>query len=253
MKVLIVEDENQTAQRLVKLLGRYDAAIEILGCFPSVSKTLAYFSDPDTINPDLIFLDIHLEDDLGFIILEKLDLTLPVIFTTAYSEYSLKAFKNFSIDYLLKPIDFDELCQALDKYKRIASLQVTTNQPVFLEPEPASETGFKERFMVSIGPNILSIPASQIAYFSYEQKAAFLTTFDNKHYAVDYSLDRLIQLLDPKQFFRVNRSFIVSVSCISSVFSYSPGKLKVEINPVSKTEIFVSIDRISSFKLWLGK
>jgi len=253
MKVLIVEDESQTAQRLVKLIARYDASIEILGCFPSVSKTLDYLSNPGKVNPDLMFLDIHLEDDLGFSILEKTDLAMPVIFTTAYQEYSLKAFKSFSIDYLLKPIDFDELCQALNKYERISSLKLKTIQPFLPEPDHILETGYKDRFMVSIGSSILSIPSSQIAYFSYEQKAAFLTTFDNRHYAVDYSLDKLGQLLDPKQFFRVNRSFIVSLSCIISVLSYSSGKLKVDLKPTSRTEIFVSNDRITAFKFWLGK
>jgi len=252
MKVLIVEDENPTAQRLVNMLAKYDASLEVLGCFSSVEKTLAYFSKPDFVAPDLLFLDIHLDDDLGFAVLEKLDFSMPVIFTTAYSEYSLKAFKSFSIDYLLKPVDYDELSSALDKYKKITSYQ----QQELVVSEPKAKligTDYKDRFMVSVGASLMSIATSEIAYFSYEQKATFLTTTDKKHYALDYSLSALTELLDPREFFRVNRTIIVSLSAITSVFSYSAGKLKVSVEPGFKEEIFVSLDRIGPFKYWLGK
>ena len=251
MNVLVVEDENQTAARLVSLIHRYDPSIGILGRFASVEKTLAYFAVPDCIVPDLIFLDIHLEDDDGFKILESIDNSIPVIFTTAYSEYSLKAFKSFSIDYLLKPIDYQQLCEAIDKYKRIRTL----NEPDLKSsvPDPAVITQIKERFMVTWGAKLLSIPAGQIAYFSYEQKTAFLVTNDHRRFAVDYSLDRLVQLTDPNRFFRVNRSCLVCLSAITSIFAYSAGKLKLDLNPDPGYEVFVSSDRVSEFKDWLGK
>ena len=254
MKVLIIEDENQTAKRLENLVLRYDPSTLLLGIFPSVKKTLDYFHSPGFTKPDLIFLDIHLEDDLGFKILEQLDSTIPVIFTTAHSEYTLKAFKNFTIDYLLKPIDFEELCVALDKYRKIGMPAAIQNQASLQIPSPlVSEPVFKERYMVSIGPKIQSIAAGQIAYFSYEQKASFITTKDNKHYPIDYSLDKIMQNVDPREFFRINRSVIASFSSIASITSYSAGKLKVDLQPTPTTDVFVSSDRISAFKEWLGK
>lgn len=253
MKILIIEDENQTARRLSNLVLKYDSGIQILGVFSSVKKTLDYFRTPGFNQPDLIFLDIHLDDDLGFKILEQLDLTIPVIFTTAHSEYTLKAFKNFTIDYLLKPIDFQDLCDALDKYKKIADLGSVPGPALSQVNVAASETAFKERFMVSIGTKIQSIAASHIAYFSYEQKASFITTKDSRHYPLDYSLDKIMQQIDPREFFRINRSLIASFSSITSVTSYSAGKLKVELQPAPATEVFVSSDRISAFKEWLGK
>jgi len=253
VKILIIEDENQTAQRLGNLVHRYDSSIRILGVFPSVKKTISYFSAPEFEQPDLIFLDIHLEDDLGFRILEQLDLTLPVIFTTAHSEYTLKAFKNFTIDYLLKPIDFEDLCEALDKYRKIANQGLFQSPPSVKVYGTQVDVAYKERFMVAIGTKIQSISTTQIAYFSYEQKASFITTKDNRHYPIDYSLDKIMQQVDPHQFFRINRSVIASFSSIMSINSYSAGKLKVELQPTPATEIFVSTDRISAFKEWLGK
>lgn len=253
MKVLIVEDENQTALRLGNLVHRYDVSIQILGTFPSVKKTLDYFSTPGAIHPDLIFLDVHLEDDLGFRILEQLDMSIPVIFTTAHAEYTLRAFKNFTIDYLLKPIVFEDLCRALDKYRKIAGHHLVHQQGALKLVDGAVEPVIKERFMVAIGTKIQSIPTGNIAYFSYEQKASFITTKDNRRYPIDYSLDKIMQQVDPQQFFRINRSVIASFPSIASIISYSAGKLKVELHPTPATEIFVSTDRISAFKEWLGK
>jgi DNA-binding LytR/AlgR family response regulator len=252
MKVLIIEDEEQTAERLHGLLHRYDNTIKVLAHLPSVNSSLAYLRDPKSVSPDLIFLDIHLEDDLGFRIPEELQLTIPVIFTTAYDEYALRAFKSFSIDYLLKPIDYDELSEAMDKFIKITATSAAQNhyqELTALFPK----TQFKDRFMVTIGSRLQSIPVAQIAYFFYEQRAAFLTTTDGRNFALDYSLDKLLDLLDPRLFFRVNRSFIISLPCIHSIDTYSQGKLKVDLHPTARQEVFVSMDRITLFKEWLGK
>jgi len=252
MKVLIIEDEGQTADRLENLLHRYDKTIQILGKIPSVEKTLAYFDQPELPVPDLIFLDIHLEDDLGFRILEELKLTIPIIFTTAFSEYAIRAFKTFSIDYLLKPIDYQELCEAIEKFKTIVRPAITENKLAqFLDNY--NKAVYKERFMVSVGSQLQSIPISEIAYFSYERKITLVNTKDGKYYSLDYSLDRLLELLDPKQFFRVNRSFVVSLPSISCMNLYPLGKLIIELQPKSRNEVVVSIDRITAFKEWLGK
>ena len=256
MNVLIVEDEKRTAQRLENLLLRYDPTIRVLAQLPSVSKTVQWFNEAYHTPPDLIFLDIHLEDDLGFRIIEQLQLTLPVIFTTAYNQYTLQAFKANSIDYLLKPIDADELAAALNKFKKI--------YPIVPSPLPALESlaqlliknrpiSYKDRFMITVGTKLRSINTSEIAYFSFEDKATFLTTHEGLRLAIDYSLDKLTQLLNPHDFFRINRSFLISLSAIHTAHAYSGGKLKLDLLPPHKQEVFVSGDRITDFKEWLGK
>jgi DNA-binding LytR/AlgR family response regulator len=256
MNVLIVEDEKRTALRLESLLHQYDPSIRVLAQIPSVSKTVKWLKDLDNTPPDLIFLDIHLEDDLGFRIIEQLQLTTPIIFTTAYNEYTLQAFKANSIDYLLKPIDADELAAALNKFKKI--------HQNFLSPLPDVEVltqllaqkqpiTYKDRFMVTIGAKLRSINTSEIAYFSFEDKATFLTTHEGLRLTIDYSLDKLTQLLNPHDFFRINRSFLVSLPAIHTAHAYSGGKLKLDLAPPHKQEVFVSGDRMTDFKEWFGK
>lgn len=258
MNVLIIEDEKLTAQRLETLLRRYDPTIHVLAQLPSVTKTLQWFKENQHSKPDLLFLDIHLEDDLGFRIIEELKLTTPVIFTTAYNEYMLQAFKVNSIDYLLKPIDADELAAALEKFQLLwqnKPLQpVENNVSALLQfLEKSSPTAYKDRFMVTIGTKLRSIKTQDIAYFSFEDKITLLTTHEGLRLSVDYSLEKLVQLLDPHQFFRINRSFLVALSAIHTVHTYSGGKLKVDLEPAPRQEIFVSGDRITSFKEWMGK
>ncbi|WP_428665698.1 LytR/AlgR family response regulator transcription factor [Runella sp.] len=256
MKVLIIEDETLTAQRLQALLHSYDPYIEVLAQFRSVNKTIQWFQDASHPQPDLIFLDIHLEDDLGFRIIDELQLTIPIIFTTAYNEYTLQAFKVNSIDYLLKPIDADELAGALNKFK----LHWQTRKPALIDTSPLEHlieksmpTVYKDRFMVSLGPKYRSINIKDVAYFIYEDRVTLLITNDGDRWAVDYSLDRLVQILDPHLFFRVNRSLLAALWAIQTAHSFSGGKLKLELEPILRQEIFVSGDRVSSFKDWLGK
>ncbi|GAB3919814.1 LytR/AlgR family response regulator transcription factor [Larkinella terrae] len=256
MNVLIIEDEELTARRLINLLHDYDPGIRVLAQLPSVAKSIEWFETADEVSPDLIFLDIHLEDDLGFSLIDQLNLTTPIIFTTAYDEYALQAFKANSVDYLLKPIDADELATAIDKFKalRQTSADSGVNPDLLVqlmtENRPSS---YRDRFMVTVGPRLMSVPTSAIAYFYFENKATYLTTFSGQHYIIDYSLDKLGQLLDPNQFFRINRSFLVALSAIQSVYTYSGSKLKLELLPETRQEIFVSIDRVTAFKEWLGR
>ncbi|MBN8826840.1 MULTISPECIES: LytTR family DNA-binding domain-containing protein [unclassified Spirosoma] len=254
MNVLIVEDEPLTAQRLEILLLEYDPQIQVLAQLPSVSKAVQWFNDPLSTEPELIFLDIHLEDDLGFNLIKKLNLTIPIIFTTAFDEYALQAFKANSIDYLLKPIETDELAAAIDKFKMVRQASATMNTAVLnqlikkLEPPT-----YRDRFMVSVGPRLRSIRIEEIAYFFFEEKATYVMPHTGVPVSIDYSLDKLGQLVDPDQFFRVNRSYLVSASGIRSVYAYSGSKLKVELAPQPRQEVFVSIDRVTSFKEWMGK
>jgi DNA-binding LytR/AlgR family response regulator len=256
MNVLIVEDEELTALRLINLLHAYDSSIRVLAQLPSVAKSIQWFETENEASPDLIFLDIHLEDDLGFSLIEQLNLTTPIIFTTAYDEYALQAFKANSIDYLLKPIDADELATAIDKFKALRqnrpepSVSHDILMQLMTDQRPSS---YRERFMVTVGPRLFSVPTGGIAYFFFENKATFLTTYQGQNYVIDYSLDKLSQLLDPNQFFRVNRSFLVASSAIQSVYTYSGSKLKLDLLPESRQEVFVSIDRVTAFKEWLGR
>ncbi|GAA4457747.1 LytTR family DNA-binding domain-containing protein [Nibrella saemangeumensis] len=258
MNVVIIEDESLTAQRLEKLLADYDPTIQVIAKIPSVAKAVQWFTGQPN-PPDLVFMDIHLEDDIAFRIIEQSKLTVPIIFTTAYDTYTLQAFKANSIDYLLKPIDEDELAAAIDKFK---ALRQTTSTAATGQPDysalmsllnSAGKQDYKDRFMVTIGTKIRSISTIDIAYFSYEDKATWLTTYDGQHISIEYSLDKLIPLLNPKDFFRVNRAFLVSLMAIKNIHTYSGSKLKVELKPNPREEVFVSGDRITDFKEWLGK
>ncbi|GAB4030915.1 LytR/AlgR family response regulator transcription factor [Spirosoma jeollabukense] len=268
MNVVIIEDENLTAKRLESLLHKYDPAIRVLARIPSVAEAVAWFSaqnlnatSPDV---DLVFMDIHLEDDLGFRIFEQAHLTTPVIFTTAYDEYMIQAFKVNSIDYLLKPINYDELVAAIEKFKSLKNqfAMAGSHEPTTYQPDletllnllgKSKQTDYKERFMITVGTKIRSIETSEIAYFYLEEKVVFLVTKDGLTLPVDYSLDKLTQLLNPRQFFRISRQFLVSLPAIQTIHAFSAGKLKLDMMPKSRQDVFVSGDRMTEFKEWLGK
>lgn len=253
MNVLIIEDENLTARRLESQLLKYDPTIRVLGRLPSVAATVAWLRAHPA--PDLLFLDIHLEDDLGFRIFEQVPVTTPVIFTTAYDEYMVQAFRVSSIDYLLKPIDDDALAAALTKYQALrqhfaAPPDLTALLQLVGPPAPPT---YRDRFMVSIGPQLRSVEVADIAYFFSEEKITFLTNQQGTMLPLDYSLDKLVQLLDPRQFFRVSRQYLVSLGAIRSIHTYSATKLALELLPTPRHEVFVSGDRVTDFKEWLGK
>ncbi len=268
MKVVIIEDERLTAKRLEGLLLRYEPTIRVLAQLPSVEEAVDWFSTVEAAEekPDLVFMDIHLEDGLAFRIIEQTRLSTPIIFTTAYDEYMIKAFKLNSVDYLLKPVNYDDLVAAIEKFKSFREIFGST------VPEPEAkpvqtpdmdallkllaqprETSYKDRFMITIGTRIRSVGVGEIAYFFLEEKMAFLVTRDGANLPVDYTLDKLTQLLDPRQFFRVSRQFLVSLPAIQAIHTYSAGKLKLDLTPKARHEVFVSGDRISDFKEWLGK
>ncbi|GAB4037458.1 LytR/AlgR family response regulator transcription factor [Spirosoma jeollabukense] len=252
MNVVIIEDEDRTARQLERLLKKYDPSMHVLTQLPSVKAAVAWFSEHP--QPDLAFMDIHLEDGLAFRIFEQLTLTVPVIFTTAYDEYVLKAFKVNSIDYLLKPVDYEELVAAMEKFKTIRSQPILPDLNTLLQLiQKPQASSFKERFMVTIGTKIHSIEVADIAYFYSEEKATFLLTKVGQLLPLEYSLDQLSGLVNPGHFFRVNRQFIVARTAIQTVHAYSAGKLKLDLLPASRHEVFVSMSRLSEFKDWLGR
>lgn len=266
MNVVIVEDERLTAQRLESLLHRYDPNLIVLASLPSIEEAVPWFQQQEaTQQPiDLVFMDIHLQDGVAFRIIELVSLTIPIIFTTAYDEYMIQAFKVNSIDYLLKPINFDDLVAAIDKFKALRQrfLQAPTYETLPGQPElnallkmlgKSRSPDYKNRFMVTIGPKIYSIETTSITYFYLADRATFLVTKDGLSLPVEYSLEKLAQLLDPEQFFRISRQFLISRSAIQSIMAYSAGKVKLELLPKTQVEVFVSGERISDFKEWLGK
>lgn len=255
MNVLIIEDEELSAERLQNLIFGIDPSIKVLTIIPSVFETIAYLENPTKIKPDLIFLDIHLEDDNGFRIIESMDLMTPIIFTTAFDAYMQKAFKTHSIDYLLKPINPLELQAALSKFKKLTAASKTTArialERIVQETMPAEK--YKDRFLGTAGSRIFTFKTSEIAYFTIEERATFLRLFDGRHFAVEYSLERLSQLLNPSEFFRINRTLFISINAIRDIHAIAAGKLKIDLNPASSQEAYVSADRISEFKNWLGR
>ena len=262
MNVLIIEDEAPTARQLERMLKKYDPALHVVAQLPSVKEAVDWFNQPGNGQsgkgqpalPDLVFMDIHLEDGLAFSIFEQINLTLPVIFTTAYEEYMIKAFKVNSIDYLLKPVDYDELATALNKFKTIHQQPALPdlNALLALVQKPL-ESAYKERFMVSLGTKIRSIEVADIAYFFSEEKATFLVPKEGTVLPVEYSLDQLTGMLNPSRFFRVNRQFLVARPFIQTIHAYSAGKLKLDLLPASRHEVFVSLSRLTEFKDWLGR
>ena len=263
MNVLILEDEPRSAERLAGLLKQCDPTIRVLAQLPSVAQGLAWFAAPgqgpgQPDHPDLLLLDIHLEDGTGFQLIERAGLTLPIIFTTAFDAYTLQAFKTNSVDYLLKPVDIDELTAALAKFRT----RHTTSAPDLMAvlrllgqlPAPGPlAPAHKARFMVSSGAKLRSIETADVAYFFFADKATWLTPRQGSRVDVEYSLDRLAELLDPTRFFRVNRSFLVAREAIHTIHAFSGGKLKLDLLPPPRQEVFVSGDRVTPFKEWLGK
>jgi len=260
MNVVVIEDEGLTAQRLISLVRKYDPSIAVLAQISSVVEALSWFRSHDIPSVDLIFMDIHLEDGDGFQIIGELQLTTPIIFTTAFDDYMVKAFKVNSIDYLLKPVNYDELVAALTKFRTLRSNQQLQSRSMQADIAKLmkqiiqqNNPQFKERFMVTVGTKIRSIPTTDIAYFYLEEKTVFLVSNEGTTLPIDYSLDKLTQIIDPKQFFRVSRQYIVSLNAIRMVHTISTGKLKLDLVPKAKEEVAVSGDRVADFKEWLGK
>ncbi|MDN5201311.1 LytTR family DNA-binding domain-containing protein [Fulvivirgaceae bacterium BMA10] len=249
MDVVIIEDERLTAERLKQLIHRYDADIEILDILPSVSKSVEWFSENSY--PDLIFMDIQLNDGTGFDILKTLPEPPPVIFTTAYNEYALRAFKYNSIDYLLKPIEQNEFNCAVDKFLKFNSKEV--KQEIFDYDRIAeiARDEYKKRFLIKIGDEYKAIEVHDIAYFCYDEGMIYLHTLKGKQWPIDYSLDQLERILNPMDFFRVNRKFLVAVKSVEQIHSYFNSRLLLKLSPQTPEDVIVSRDRVQNFKKWM--
>lgn len=254
MNVLVIEDEPLTAARLLKLIEKYDPSIHVLAKIASVADALAWFNTNAVSAVDLIFMDIHLEDGDSFQIVSKLELKTPIIFTTAFDDYMIKAFKLNSVDYLLKPVNYHELAAALDKFKSDGfGRSGGSDLETLIKELSRHQTKYKDRFMVTVGTKIRSVGIESVAYFFLEERTVLLVMIDGTVLPIDLSLDRLTHVIDPKQFFRVSRQFIVSMKSVQMVHTLPAGKLKLDLIPKTKQEVTVSGDRVPGFKEWLGK
>jgi DNA-binding LytR/AlgR family response regulator len=251
MNVLIIEDEELAARRLEKMIYDYDPAIRVVATLESVEESIDWFRNH--AHPDLIFLDIHLEDDLSFIIFEHVEVKSPIIFTTAFDEYAIRAFKLRSIDYLLKPIVQEDLNHAIAKYMEWRHEEALPDLSSLYELITRSSKVYRDRYSVSFGQKIRSFLVSDVAWFHSMQGETYAHLFDNQEYPVDYSLDTIASETDPNGFFRVNRKYFVSHKAIRQVHVYPKSRLKLELNPKPQEDIFVSIDKVTAFKLWYGE
>ncbi|MFN2394890.1 MAG: LytR/AlgR family response regulator transcription factor [Bacteroidales bacterium] len=252
-KAVIIEDEPAAARRLEKLIHEIDTNIEIQAKPDSVATAIEWFQK-NTL-PDLIFLDIHLGDGLSFAIVDTLKITCPVIFTTAYDEYAIRAFKVNSVDYLLKPIKHDELELSIRKFKKHFQKEYhqTQDLKVLIESLKQPASNWKKRFVVNYGEKIKAIETSDIAYFMIMEKNTFLVTRGNRSFGINYSLEQLENHLDTNVFFRVNRKFIININAIENMFTWSRSRIKLHLNPPPPEDVIVSTDRTSHFKEWLNQ
>jgi DNA-binding LytR/AlgR family response regulator len=251
MRVLVIEDEKLAAERLIAMIQELEPGAQILQSLESVRAAVQWLETYP--HPDLIMMDVQLADGLCFEIFEKIVIDVPVIFTTAYNEYAIRAFKVNSIDYLLKPIDKTELNASLQKYQKInAHIANSALQPQLLKQVMDMITNpYKTRFVVRIGEHIKAIGIEDVVYFYTCEKSSFLRTSSGREFALDTSLDQLEEELDPKKFFRVSRQFIVALPHISDIITYSGNRLKIKVTTSEQTEILVSREKVTLFKKWL--
>ncbi|MFV8369286.1 LytR/AlgR family response regulator transcription factor [Flavobacterium sp. LB2R40] len=255
MTTIIIEDEKPAARLLQRKLEKLNLTVGVM--LHSVEESIAWFSNNE--HPDLIFLDIQLSDGLSFEIFEKVTIKSAVIFTTAYDEYALRAFKLNSIDYLLKPIDEDDLQIAVAKFKTLLPKQELMPQGFGIDLEQIKkmltnpfERNYKKRFTVKIGQYLKVISIDEIECFFSENKGTYLHTFDNRNYLIECTLELLEQELDPADFFRTSRKFIIPMKAIKEIVLYSNSRLKVILPSFKEEEVIVSREKVAEFKTWIG-
>jgi DNA-binding LytR/AlgR family response regulator len=252
MKVLIIEDEIPAAEKLERYLLKYDATTTVAAILDTVEGAVAWLRDHQN-EVDLIFMDIQLKDGLSFQIFQQVPVKKPVIFTTAFNEFALDAFKVSSIDYLLKPITFTDLSAALKKLESLREqLHQPKDQPERMQALVANlkTKEYKTRFMVKLGEHIRSITTDQIGLFYADGRDVYLVTTQNRKFIIDYTLESLEDILDPKVFFRLNRTFILNINAIKDVLVYSNSRLKITLVQEFDKEIIVSREKVGDFKEW---
>ena len=252
MNVLLAEDEALASERLIKMIGAHDSSINIVAQLDSVSEVISFLKSGKSV--DLMFLDIQLADGKSFEIFDSLLTDVPVIFTTAYDQYMLKAFKVHSIDYLLKPVQAPELGQAIDKFKRLKKSERLSSESIQSLRELIETKSYKQRIVVKAGNKLQFRPAEEVAYFFAEGKEAYMVTKrENRKHLVGYTLEELEQVLHPNDFFRISRKFIVRADAIAEVKGTMATRLEVRLNQNNDHPLTVSRERVTDFKKWLDK
>ena len=251
MKVLIIEDEKPAADKLKRMLTDKVEGIIILDILETVEGSINWFMNNPA--PDLIFMDIQLNDGISFEIFESVKISAPVIFTTAYDEYAIRAFKVNSIDYLLKPIEAVALLKSIEKFKTLYPTGKADHNKIDLLYSQLVKK-FKTRFFIKFGSHCRSVMTEDIKYFFIVERSTFMKTFPGKIFDVDYSLDQLENILDPEKFFRINRKFIINLASITDIITWSSNRLKLKLsNEEDNLELVVSREKVSEFKKLLDR
>lgn len=251
IKIVMLEDEEPAARRLQKLIRETEADAEVVAVLDSIGATKEWLQQNP--QPDLMLVDIHLADGISLELFKQVQVQCPLIFTTAYDEYALQAFKLNSVDYLLKPVKKEELHNALEKFKKQkAKEQPPVDISKLLESMQQSAANYRDRFIIRYGEHIKTIETKDAAYFYTESRANFLVMNDGKRYVVDYNLDQLESMLNPKTFFRINRQFIVSLHSIDEMTAWTKARVLIKLKPATKHETIVSTERSPDFKKWLA-
>ncbi|GAB5551259.1 MAG: LytTR family DNA-binding domain-containing protein [Saprospiraceae bacterium] len=251
LSVIIIEDEPWAATGLQDLINKYDPSIEVDTCLQSIEESVVWLQNNS--HPDLIFCDIQLTDGLSFEIFKKISVDCPIIFTTAYDQYALKAFELNSIDYLLKPIDLEALSRGMQKLNRLSGAKpekTILSAQLLQQISQMVKQDYKARFVVKSGSHLLSIPTTEIIYFFSEHKICWLMRQDGKKFSINQNMEELEKLLNPQQYFRLGRSNISSHEGIEDIISYTNSRLKVRLK-FQKEMVVISRDRVPGFKKWL--
>ncbi|MBK9981793.1 MAG: response regulator transcription factor [Saprospiraceae bacterium] len=258
MEIFIVEDEELAVKKLQKTLQAIDPDLHVAGTADSIASAVEWLKGHT--QPDLILMDIELADGQSFEIFNLIEVKSPVIFTTSYDEFALKAFKVNSVDYLLKPVQKDELENALSKFRSMKKVYADKKQedPQFSTlvkelQQTLQHKEYRQRFLVKHLQKMVSIEVDRIAYFFSDDRLSFFKTADDKKYVVDYTIDEIENMLDPNQFFRINRAFLVSIKSIDQINDYFGNRLKLNLKPTIDKEALVSREKVTPFKEWMGK
>lgn len=249
MDVVIIEDEMLAAERLQSLIKNYDNNINIIASLESIEESVQWLQTKP--HPDLLFVDIHLSDGHSFEIFKKVNLQKPVIFTTAYDNYALDAFQLFSVDYILKPVTAEALAAAINKYKNIASLAVANYSLLSDSVKDNFSTRYKNRFLAKVGQRSFFLQAEEVAYFFADNKIVYLVDKEGNRFIINFTLEKLEPLLDPHDFFRINRKMIINSKAIEQVKPYFNNRLKLSLKGIkADEEIIISRERVMHFKEW---
>lgn len=253
MRVIIVEDEELAAERLADLIQEVNPDVEIVGMFDCIEETVEFLETKPTL--DLGFFDIQLADGLSFNIFKQVKVNFPIVFTTAYDQYALKAFEVNSIDYLLKPIEPNLLERAFEKYKNLKGQQKPTISVEILQQTLAlmNKPKYKNRFLVKTGSHLNAFDTNDILYFWSADKMTWIRLKSGKKYVIDYTLEQIESLIDPDNFFRVNRKYFIQLKAIEKATVYSNSRLKLHLlNLKNSEEVIVSREKVQKFKLWFA-